>query len=152
MTASKVFIDTNVLVYAFDMSEPVKAAIADSVLNHLGPSRRGVVSAQVIAEFVSATTRKLRAPLLAMEPEAAARSALAAFEVAEMGSIVAHQTLRGWRRYGLSYWDAQIWATARQSGIDRIVSEDCPAPELEGVRYINPFAEGFRLEDLDAEG
>ncbi len=47
--------------------------------------------------------------------------------------------------YGISFWDALIWATARENGIALIYTEDMPGmPEIEGVRYLNPFAEEGR--------
>lgn len=43
-------------------------------------------------------------------------------------------------RYSLSLWDALIWAVARENRIQVIYTEDIQsAPEIEGVRYINPF-------------
>ena len=43
-------------------------------------------------------------------------------------------------RHRLSFWDALIWAAARENGVTVIYTEDTPgAGEIEGVRYINPF-------------
>ncbi len=56
--------------------------------------------------------------------------------------------LRGVRDHQLSYYDAQVWATARLNQVPVIFSEDfnSNAP-LEGVRFVNPFASDFVLEN-----
>ena len=55
---------------------------------------------------------------------------------------------RGVRDYKFSYYDAQIWATAKQNQVPVIFSEDFNDRQvLEGVRFVNPFAKGFDLED-----
>ncbi len=54
---------------------------------------------------------------------------------------------RGVSQYTLAYYDAQIWAAARLNQIGVIFSEDFnPGSILEGVRFVNPFAEEFVIE------
>ncbi len=150
MTAPSLFVDTNVLVYSVDRSEPERKMLADAVLGDLVTSRSGAISPQVVAEFVSAGCNRLRSPLTKEQVESVIVRLLPAFTLIPIDAAVVREALRCWRRYSISYWDAQIWATARIGGIDTIVTEDCPMAELEGVRYINPFAEGFSLADLNA--
>ena len=151
MTA-RIFVDTNVLVYAVDRSEPVRRSHANAVIDALGPTQSGAVSAQVIGEFVSAAGNRIAAPLAPHEVDSVVTSAHATFALIPLDAAVIREALRCRRRYSVSYWDAQIWAAARIGGIDIIVSEDCPALELEGIRYVNPFAEGFDLAALVAGG
>ena len=56
-------VDTNILVYAYDRSEPQKAALAADLLDHLATSGQGVLSLQVLAEFFVTVTRKIPRPL-----------------------------------------------------------------------------------------
>ena len=60
---AKVFVDTNVLVYAYDRSEPEKQRRALTVLDHLVLTGTGAISTQVLAEFFVAVTRKITYPL-----------------------------------------------------------------------------------------
>jgi predicted nucleic acid-binding protein len=54
------------------------------------------------------------------------------------------EAARGVRDHSLSYWDAQLWATARLNQIAIILTEDAPAGRLlEGIRYVNPFEAAF---------
>ena len=58
----KIFIDTNVLVYAYDFSEPKKQAAALDSLDQLEETESGVLSTQVLSEFFVVVTRKLASP------------------------------------------------------------------------------------------
>lgn len=59
----RVFVDTNVLVYAYDRSEPDKQQMALQVLNQLHATHSGVISTQVLSEFFVTVTRKLKPQL-----------------------------------------------------------------------------------------
>lgn len=61
--SGSILLDTNVLVYAYDCSEPIKQARAWSVLDPLAALGLGVVTTQVLGEFFVVVTRKLKAPL-----------------------------------------------------------------------------------------
>jgi len=56
---------------------------------------------------------------------------------------------RGVRQHHLSYFDAQIWATARLNGIPTIFTEDFEnGRRVEGVRFVNPLLPDFNIADL----
>jgi predicted nucleic acid-binding protein len=55
-----VFVDTNVLVYARDASEPDKQPQALAWTEHLWRTRTARLSFQVLQEYYAATTRKLK--------------------------------------------------------------------------------------------
>lgn len=60
--------------------------------------------------------------------------------------MIVHEAVRGVIEHNFSYWDAQIWATARLNQIPIVLSEDFSHRRLvEGVRFINPFAPGVEL-------
>jgi predicted nucleic acid-binding protein len=138
MTA--VLIDTNVLVYPYDRSEPAKAARARQVLDDLARRRRGRVSTQVLGEFFRAVTTRLRPPI---PPEDALRSLerhMATWPVLVVTPEIVREAARGVRDHGMNFWDAQIWATARFYRIRTVLSEDFEDDRiLEGVRFVNPF-------------
>ena len=60
--------------------------------------------------------------------------------------MIVLEAMRGVRDHQLSYYDAQIWATARLNQMPLIFSEDFHHNILEGVRIVNPFAPAFDLE------
>lgn len=57
------FLDTNVLLYLFDSSEPVKKARAQELVTEEVETGRAVLSTQVLQEFYVNVTRKLASPL-----------------------------------------------------------------------------------------
>ncbi len=138
--SSRVFVDTNVLVYAYDRSEPRKQVEAIEVLDQLVSSRTGVISAQVLGEFFVVVTRKIAAPLSAEQACERVRNLLQAWMVVDLTGLIVLEATRGAREHRLSYWDALIWATARLNQITTILSEDfSPNTSIEGVRVVNPF-------------
>lgn len=145
---SAILVDTNVLVYAYDRSELGKLRRAVAVLDRLTEANAGVLSTQVLAEFYNAVTRRLDVPLA---PDQAAQRLdyyVQAWAVLSVTPQVVQEAVRGERRYGFHFWDAQIWATARLNDVPLVFSEDFSAgSEIEGVRFVNPFTAAFRFED-----
>jgi predicted nucleic acid-binding protein len=139
-----VFIDTNILVYAYDRAAGRKQERALETLDHLVIHGRGRLSVQILGEFFRATTTKLKPPL----PVADARTELSTlartWPIVPITPLVVLEAARGVDQHGLSYWDAQIWATARLNQIDVILTEDFSEGRvLEGVTFRNPFLRGF---------
>ena len=59
------------------------------------------------------------------------------------------EAVRAAQMHQMHIYDAQIWATAKLSGIQLVLTEDLPSgASIEGVRYINPFAPSFRLSQI----
>ncbi len=145
--SARVFIDTNVLVYAYDRSEPEKQRRALEILDQLVSTRTGVISPQVMLEFFVMVTRKIAAPLSVSDAYERLANYLQIWTVIELTGIIILEAARGVRDHRLNFWDAQIWATARLNQIPLVLSEDFNAGSvIEGVRFANPFEEGFRLE------
>ena len=137
-----VLIDTNILVYRYDPRFPEKQRIATDILRLGVTSGEVRVPHQAIVEFVAATTRgKPRIRLL--EPKDAHREAeemLAQFRVLYPNEVVLRTALRGAAAYGLSWFDAHLWAYAEVYGLTEILSEDFQHARLYGsVRIRNPF-------------
>lgn len=133
---TSVFVDTNVIAYRFDVSEPIKRERAIAVLD----SDRGfVVSTQVMLEVHSVLTRKLHPPL----SPAMARSVLD--RLAELPVVTADARLvcraaATSEEHQLSIWDAMIVEAAAEAGCAELWSEDLSADSvIKGVRIVNPF-------------
>ncbi|EQD47588.1 PilT domain-containing protein [mine drainage metagenome] len=134
-----VFFDTNVLVYLFDESEPLKKAVAQQLLETEVAAGNAVISTQVLQEFYVAVTRKLTVPL----PLEVAERALCDLSVLPVQAVDTHLILAAVRRNqtdALSFWDALIVETALSSGAQRLYSEDLQdGREIGGLRIENPF-------------
>jgi len=143
----EILIDTNLLVYMFDLAEAEKRKKAIQILHELEIHQRGCLSVQCLSEFVNATTRR-KTPLLTLA-EAALQvdDFLLAFPTFPLTPTIIMEALRGAREHSVSYYDAQIWACAHLNQIPVIFSEDfSDGRVIEGVRFANPFSETFELE------
>lgn len=132
------FVDTNVIVYAFDRSEERKRRIALEVL--ADPGEQLVVSAQVLAEFFWTVTRKLRPPL----PEATAHQVVKDLSVGPVVPIdggLIESSISTARRHQLALWDAMIVESAIAGGCERLLTEDLSSGQvIRGLRIEDPFA------------
>ena len=134
-----VFVDTNVLVYARDASEPDKQPRAAAWVEHLWRTRTARLSFQVLQEYYATTTRKLEPGLSPDQARADVRNLLA-WRPVPVGAQVIEA---GWSiedRFGLSCWDALIVAAARIAGCEYLLTEDLQhGAELDGLQVLNPF-------------
>lgn len=144
----RIFVDTNVLVYAYDRSEAAKQQRAVEVLDHLIASGKGVISTQVLSEFFNAVTRRIRMPLTIEDAMASVQNHTRAWRVLDVTTFIILEAIRGVRDHKLAFWDAQIWATARLNQVPVVLSEDFGSSRtLDGVLFVNPFADGFKPAD-----
>jgi predicted nucleic acid-binding protein len=133
------FVDTNVLLYAYDTSDPIRQSRAAEVLVDLWRTRTGIVSTQVLTEFYAVATRKL-APPVSRKDARAVVDRYAAWPVVQVtaGLIVAASELE--ERHTLSFWDAMIVEAARRGGASVLYSEDLQdGRRIGGVQIVNPF-------------
>jgi predicted nucleic acid-binding protein len=137
--SARCFLDTNIIVYAYDTSDPAKQATAQALLLEATLNRSGAISTQVLGEFFHTVVIK--------------RKLLAASEVAEIVSALkigllvtgitmdmVSDAIALHQRYQLRYWDALIVATAKSLGCPIIMSEDMSdGQNYSGVVVKNPF-------------
>lgn len=138
--SDKSFVDTNVLMYAHDVSQGAKHQAARSLVKRLWTSGGGVISTQVLQEFCVNMQRKTARPLPLEELRGLIGDYLG-WEVVVNEARSALEALSIASRYQLSFWDALIVAAALKSGAARILSEDFNAgQEIAGIKIENPFA------------
>ena len=135
----KVFVDTNILIYAHDKDAGAKQRRAAERLRKLWDSKLGRLSTQVLQEFYVNVTRKIKKPLglglareivrnygLWVESPISPRTIVRASEISEI--------------WTLSFWDSLIVAAAEQDGARELLSEDLhPGQVIAGVQVVNPF-------------
>ena len=142
-----ILIDTNVLLYLYDHHQPAKQERARNVLDQLELSGSGRLSVQCLAEFFSVATRKLSPKLTPAQALQQISLLARLWPVYDLTSMVVLEAGRGVRDHQFSYYDAQIWATARLNQVPIIFSEDfSEGCVIEGVRFVNPFSPGFAID------
>jgi predicted nucleic acid-binding protein len=145
MTA--ILVDTNVLVYAHDRGDPAKQDWATEVLHRLALTDSGCLSTQCLAEFFSAVTRGPVPRLTVSEAAQQVEWLVRAWPVFDVTPQIVLEAIRGVREHQFHSWDAQLWALARLNQVAVIFSQDFnPGAVIEGVRFVNPFADDFQPE------
>jgi len=133
------FVDTNILVYAHDLSAGDKHIRARDLIQGFWESRYGCLSVQVLQEFYVNVTQKVMCPINWGE---AARiiSDLACWRVHEPKSKDVLEAIDLQQRYRISFWDAMILQSATQLNCTVIWSEDLnPGQVYEDISVVNPF-------------
>ncbi len=135
----RVFVDTNIWVYAVDGSEPDKRERARSII---APRQDAhiAISSQVLSEFYTVVTRKLASP---MTEEQAAQMVdrLAQLPVVPVDADLVLRAIAGSRTWGISLWDALIIRAAEVAGCTVVLSEDLADGATYGsIRVSNPLS------------
>ena len=139
MNGDRVFLDTNILVYAHDSSAGDKHAVAKQKVAELWDSGLGVLSTQVLQEFYVVVTSKVPKPL----PPDAAQAVIGALLrwdiiVNDGDSVIRAIDLQ--QQSGYPFWDCMILVAAADGQANVLLSEDLAhGRTVNGVRIVNPF-------------
>ena len=135
----KVFIDTNILVYANDSSDKDKQEKAKTLIRNVLLDQSGVISIQVLSEFWVSVTKKIDVPL----SEDIAQKQTEFFElmvIIDLTLSIFKSAVTIKKRNKLSYWDSLIIAAAYSAGCSTIYTEDFNHGQIiEGMTICNPF-------------
>ncbi len=135
----RVFVDTNILIYAHDLEAGLKHDLAASILEDIWELETGVISTQVLQEFYVNVTRKIPRPLLPPQARGIIKNYLSwQVELNSPDSVLLASEIE--ERYLLSFWDSLIVASAHKAQVDRILTEDLAHGQIiEGIVIDNPF-------------
>lgn len=138
--SGKFFLDTNILVYAHDVSDPSKRDRSRELVYEAIRTGNGVMSPQVLSEFFVTVTRKIEVPI----PEEHARKEILLLSTicsVDLDATLVVKALDMRQRWGVSYWDAMILAAAERGKCAIVYSEDLSHEQrYGGVQVINPFS------------
>ncbi len=136
----RVFVDSNVLIYAHDLDAGDKHLRAVEVVRGLWEHRNGIVSTQVLQEFYVNVTRKIPEPL----PRSKAREVARNYSLWQTETIESADVFRASEieeANQVSFWDALIVVTATKGGASTLLSEELSGGQIiAGVAIENPFA------------
>jgi predicted nucleic acid-binding protein len=141
-TKGRHFVDTNLLVYAYDSSAGEKWERASGLVSALWEHRTGVISTQVAQELFVILTQKVQRPLApAKAKEIVADMLHWPLVVNDADSILRAVDLQ--MTYRFSFWDSLILQAAISSRSDYLLSEDFQHGQvIESVTIVNPLLEG----------
>ncbi len=133
------FVDTNILVYAYDSNQTSKRVAASDLLQRLWQERAGRASMQVLNEFYATVTRRLR-PAMNAEKAWDGVLALMAWNPQPIDRDVLIGAREVERRYHTNWWDAIIVAAAQAQRCKVLLSEDFQDGMVFGqLKVRNPF-------------
>lgn len=138
-TNADVFVDTNVLVYARDIADQSKQLKAAGWMAALWRSARGRTSVQVLNEYYSTVTRKLKPGL---DATVARRDVehIMLWDPVDISTAVVRRAWRLQDRHSLSFWDALIVSAAQIAGCRSLLTEDLQeGQDFGGVVVVSPF-------------
>jgi len=132
------FLDTNVLVYAYDASEPVKQRIAQELVRRAVAGEM-VTSTQVLAEFAVTLLHKL-SPAARPADVLSILDALGPIRAITPDGETVRRAVEAHSQYSVHFYDGMILAAAERGACARILSEDFNAGRSYfGIRVENPF-------------
>jgi predicted nucleic acid-binding protein len=132
------FLDSNILVYAYDASNPKKQTVAQALVER-AVAGEALASTQVLAEFAATLLHKLSPPA---DPEAVTTilDALGPVKLIAPDAGMVRRAVEAHSAYGVHFYDGMILAAAERAGCERIWSEDLnPGQKYFGVTVTNPF-------------
>ena len=134
---SRIFLDTNILVYVYDLRDPQKQVKAHELVRSIIHHQTGVISTQVLQEFASVALTKLHHSVDAVIHELIILESL---EVVQVNPKLIRHGVELIERYQLHFWDAILLAAAEEAGCDQLYSEDFPDGTIyNSVLVMNPL-------------
>ncbi|MFP4258124.1 MAG: PIN domain-containing protein [Desulfovermiculus sp.] len=137
--SADVFLDTTILIYAYDSQAGSKHLVARDILRSCWHHQGAVISTQVLQEFYVNITRKIPQPL----SFPTARRLVEQYRVWPVITNTTQDIIRAseiQERYQLSFWDSLIICAAVKGDANTILTEDLSHNQcIEGVRIQNPL-------------
>lgn len=138
----RVSLDTNILIYAADATAEQRHSRAVDLINR-ATGADCVLTLQSLGEFYNVATRKVG--LAAGKTESFVNAWRSCFPVHAASASCLDEAMHAVRRHRLPFWDAMLWAAAREAGCRLLLSEDFQdGLAIGGLRCVNPFAAANR--------
>jgi len=138
--SAKFFLDTNIVVYSFDADSPQKKRRAQELVEQALRTHEGVVSTQVVQEFLNVATSKFTAPLTFSDAQQYLHDVLAPLCTVFPSIDLFQQALVLQQETKYSFYDSLIIGGALQAGCEILYSEDLQhGQQIRGLRILNPF-------------
>jgi predicted nucleic acid-binding protein len=139
MKDARTFVDTNILVYGHDLSAGQKYEKAARILLDLWETGLGILSTQVLQEFLVTVTTRIPRPLDLDQAEKVINDLLL-WNVVVNDSRAILSAIDLQRRYRYTFWDSLILQAAVAGGAGVLLSEDLQGGQvIDSLKIVNPF-------------
>lgn len=138
--SAKYFLDTNIIIYSFDDRMPEKKTRSLSLIAEALQNGDGIISWQVIQEFLNVATRKFKVPLKPEDARLYLQKVLHPLCQVFPDLDIYQEALNLQEKMNYSFYDALILAGALREGCTILYSEDLQdGQQVDGLRIVNPF-------------
>jgi predicted nucleic acid-binding protein len=138
--SGRFFLDTNLFVYSFDTTAPVKAKKSALLIRRAADTGEGIISYQVVQEFFNVALRRFAQPMSVAEAEQYLITVLRPLLAVHSSSTIYFEALRISEKHRLSWYDSLIVAAALEGKCETLYSEDLQhGRKIESLRIENPF-------------
>ncbi len=136
------FLDTNILIYALDEANPAKQQIAAQLVREAIVSGRGIISIQVVQEFLNVARSKFKQPMTIEQCRGHILNVLGPLCAQFPSMSTIDSALLLVEETGYHFYDALIVTAAIESGCHTLYSEDLQHGRKIGtLTILNPFVE-----------
>lgn len=136
-TESRVFVDTNILIYAIDADAGEKHVRAQGVIEEIWLSKSGVISTQILSELTVNLRKKLHMKWGDIRQIVEPYQSWTVIGIEQKDPLLATKIAE---EHGTSYWDALVLRASIKSKCAFLLTEDLnPGQEIEGIKVINPL-------------
>ena len=151
--SAKYFINTNIFVYSFDSRQPTKKQRAQALIQQALETGSGIISTQVIQEFLNVARHKFATPLTVNDGRAYLRLVLNPLCQIYPNLLLYDSCLDIQAETMYSFYDSLIIAATIQGGCDILYSEDLQdGQQVRGLKIVNPFLEISLSQSVNQEG
>ena len=138
---AKFFLDTNIFVYTFDLSVPLRRAQARGLVERALTTRQGLISYQVVQEFLNVALRKFDVPLTAIDCRRYLEQVLVPLWRISPTAVLYRAALDIQEQSGYGFYDSLIVASALDAGCGTLYSQDLQdGREFGALTVVDPFA------------
>ncbi|MGH9599287.1 MAG: PIN domain-containing protein [Terracidiphilus sp.] len=138
--SDRFFLDTNIFVYAFDRSAAAKSRKAGELIREALATQKGIVSYQVVQEFLNLALRKFTPPMSLVDAEQYLGMIFRPLLAVHSSQALYVEALQLHMRNQLAWYDSLIVAAALQARCDLLLTEDLQHGQRFGsLRIANPF-------------
>lgn len=134
------FFDTNIFVYTFDATAPEKQQIARQLVRAGLETRRGIISTQIVQEFLNVALRKFKRPFSISDSQDYLKNILLPLCQHYPSGSFYDRALLIKAETGYSFYDTLIVTAAIESNCKTLISEDMQDGRIiRGLTILNPF-------------
>jgi predicted nucleic acid-binding protein len=138
--SDRFFLDTNIFVYSFDQTAPVKAKKAAQLVRKALTTQKGVISYQVVQEFFNVALRRFSQPMKTADAEQYLSTVFRPLLAVHSSQALVAEALHLHAQSGLSWFDSLIVSSAIQARCDLLYTEDLQHGQRFGSLQVrNPF-------------